>query len=61
VAPLPHNHRGVAQLLNAALVTANDGMKQLNSAVDPCEVRRARALVAASCFVASNLRSFCSR
>jgi hypothetical protein len=28
---------GVTHLLNAALVTANDGMKQLNSATDPCE------------------------
>jgi hypothetical protein len=49
---------GVAHLLNVTLVTANDGLKQLNSAADPCEVQRAHALVAASCFVVSNLCPF---
>jgi hypothetical protein len=29
---------GVAQLLNATLTAANDGLKQLNSAADPCVV-----------------------
>jgi hypothetical protein len=52
---------GMAHLLNAALVAANNGLKQLNSVVDPYEVRRARALVAASFFVTFDLCSFHSR
>jgi hypothetical protein len=51
---------GVAHLLNVMVVKVNDGLKQLNSATDPCEVRLARALVATSCFVVSNLCPFCS-
>jgi hypothetical protein len=49
---------GVAHLLNAAMVAANDMLKQLNSAANPYEVRCAHALVAASCFAMSSLCSF---
>jgi hypothetical protein len=49
---------GVAHLLNATLVMANDRLKLLNSATNPCTVWRACALIAAFCFVASNLCSF---
>jgi hypothetical protein len=52
---------GMAHLLNTALGVVNDGLKQLNSAIDPCEVRCARPLVVASCFVVSNLCPFRSR
>jgi hypothetical protein len=52
---------GVVHLLNATVVVANDGLKHLNSVTDPCEVRRARALFTASCFVVSNLCPFRSR
>jgi hypothetical protein len=42
-----HSYHGiigsVAHLLNTMLVSANNGLKQLNSAADPCMVQRARA------------------
>jgi hypothetical protein len=52
---------GMAHLLNTTLVIVNDGLKQFNSATNPYEVRRAHALIAASCFVASDLCFFRSR
>jgi hypothetical protein len=30
--------RGVVHLLNTALISANDGLKQLNSVTDPCTI-----------------------
>jgi hypothetical protein len=52
---------GVAHLLNTTLVIVNDGLKQFYSVTNPYEVRRAHALNAASCFVASDLCFFHSR
>jgi hypothetical protein len=51
----------MAHLLNTALVVANNGLKQLNSATDRCIVRRACAPIAAFCFVASDSCFFYSR